>query len=96
MQTLPLDPAQRLFTLQEAARICGVSPHVVRYWIKKGKMPVVRIDTTLKIDRHDLEAVIQGAKQSWTPHKEFASSARKGHQNRQQQKGASNGSQTAV
>jgi DNA-binding transcriptional MerR regulator len=32
METLPIIPAKRYFTIGEAAELCGVKPHVLRYW----------------------------------------------------------------
>ncbi len=31
-QTLPFIPAKRYFTIGEVADLCGVKPHVLRYW----------------------------------------------------------------
>lgn len=30
--TLPVIPAKRYFTIGEVAQLCGVKPHVLRYW----------------------------------------------------------------
>ena len=30
--TLPVIPAKRYFTIGEVAELCGVKPHVMRYW----------------------------------------------------------------
>ena len=30
--TLPLIPAKRYFTIGEVSELCGVKPHVLRYW----------------------------------------------------------------
>ena len=30
--TLPSIPAKRYFTIGEVAQLCGVKPHVLRYW----------------------------------------------------------------
>lgn len=30
--TLPIIPAKRYFTIGEVAELCGVKPHVLRYW----------------------------------------------------------------
>jgi len=30
--TLPVIPAKRYFTIGEVAELCGVKPHVLRYW----------------------------------------------------------------
>lgn len=31
-QTLPTIPAKRYFTIGEVSELCGVKPHVLRYW----------------------------------------------------------------
>jgi DNA-binding transcriptional MerR regulator len=31
-KTLPPIPGKRYFTIGEASRVCGVKPHVLRYW----------------------------------------------------------------
>jgi len=32
MESLPIIPAKRYFTIGEVAELCGVKPHVLRYW----------------------------------------------------------------
>jgi DNA-binding transcriptional MerR regulator len=32
METLPVIPAKRYFTIGEVAELCDVKPHVLRYW----------------------------------------------------------------
>ena len=32
MSTLPAIPAKRYFTIGEVSELCGVKPHVLRYW----------------------------------------------------------------
>jgi DNA-binding transcriptional MerR regulator len=32
MESLPVIPAKRYFTIGEVAELCGVKPHVLRYW----------------------------------------------------------------
>ena len=32
LATLPLIPAKRYFTIGEVSELCGVKPHVLRYW----------------------------------------------------------------
>jgi DNA-binding transcriptional MerR regulator len=32
MESLPPIPAKRYFTISEVAELCGVKPHVLRYW----------------------------------------------------------------
>ena len=69
---------------KEAARICGVSPHIMWYWIQQGRVSVVCLDSTLRIDRLALEKAIQDATQVWTPAPGLADAAGKGHQSQQQ------------
>ena len=88
MERQVVGPPKRLLSLNEAAEMCGLSIHTLRAWVHQGKVPIVRIDTTLRIDRNDLEAVIQSAKQPWKPQQSLAVNARKGHQRRKQQQKA--------
>ena len=35
---LPPIPAKRYFTIGEVSELCGVKPHVLRYWESRGKI----------------------------------------------------------
>jgi excisionase family DNA binding protein len=84
METLPVNPVPRLLSVDEAAQAFGLNRHTLRAWVQKGKVPVVRLDSTVRIDRNDLEAMIQSAKRLWSPQQSLAVNARKGHQSRRQ------------
>jgi excisionase family DNA binding protein len=88
MPRLHVDSTKRLLSVSEAADVFGLSPYTLRLWVKQGKVPVIRLDSTVRIDRLDLEATIQSAKQQWAPHQEFSDAARKGHQHRKRQQEA--------
>lgn len=88
MPRLHIDPTKRLLSVSEAAEVFGLSPYTLRQWVHQGKVPVIRIDTTVRIDRQDLEMLLQNAKQQWSPAPSLAANARKGHTKRHQQKEA--------
>jgi len=85
MKVVPVDPMKRLLSVSEAAQVFGLSPYTLRAWVQQGKVPVVRLDSAVRIDRSDLEALIQNAKQRWTPNQQLGMAAHKGHQSRKQQ-----------
>ncbi len=85
MLRLHVDPTKRLLSVSEAAQVFGLSPYTLRGWVHQGKVPVVRLDSTVRIDRVDLEALIQNAKRSWSPQQQFAANTRKGDANRKPQ-----------
>jgi excisionase family DNA binding protein len=89
MQQLPMDPAQRLFDLQEGARVLGLSVPTLRALIRRGELPCVRIGPRLLLDKMHLEQFIQAHTQRWAPIETLAANARKGHRNRRQRSEAS-------
>jgi excisionase family DNA binding protein len=95
METFAVNSAPRLLSVDEAAQVFGLNRHTLRSWVQKGKVPVVRLDSVVRIDRQDLEGIIQNAKQQWTPNQKLGLAARKGHQNRRSRKGMSD-EQSAV
>lgn len=52
----------RLMDVDGAAEYLGRTPKAVRKLIEDGKIPVVRFDSRVQIDRQDLDRVIEGAK----------------------------------
>ncbi len=55
-------PMPRLLTVEQAAEYLGRSAHSVRHLIRAGRLPVVRLDDRLYLDRKDLDRVIEEAK----------------------------------
>ena len=53
---------KRLFNVDDAAQYLDRTPKAVRKLIEDGKIPVVRLDSRVQIDRKDLDCVIEGAK----------------------------------
>ena len=53
----------RLFTVQRAAEYLGRSAHSIRHLCSTGKLPVVRIDGRVFLDRNDLDRVIEESKE---------------------------------
>jgi excisionase family DNA binding protein len=56
-------PLQRLFSVEEAARILGLSPDKVRDLIRSGRLKSVRIDRSVRVDIRDLEKFIEENKE---------------------------------
>jgi len=54
----------RLFTVQRAAEYMGRSAHSIRHLCNTGKLPVVRIDGRVFLDRQDLDRIIEESKQT--------------------------------
>jgi excisionase family DNA binding protein len=52
----------RLLDVDAAAEYLGRTPKAVRKLIEDGKIPVVRFDSRVQIDRQDLDRVIEEAK----------------------------------
>lgn len=48
------DPADPLFTPEEAARHCGVSPQTIKSWIQRGRLRGQQQDGAVAIARQDL------------------------------------------
>ena len=53
---------KRLLDVPEAAEYMGRTPEAFRQMIHRGKIPVVRIDRRVQIDRIDLDKLIDGSK----------------------------------
>ena len=49
-----------LYTVDEAADYLKVKPKTVREWLRRGKLPGVKISTTWRIREEDLEAFLAG------------------------------------
>jgi two-component system response regulator VicR len=49
-----LDPADPLFTPEEVARHCGVSPQTVQSWIQRGRLRGQQLDGAITVARQDL------------------------------------------
>ena len=45
----------RLLTIEEVARICGVSTRSVRRWIDRDELPAVRIGRLVRVAERDLQ-----------------------------------------
>jgi Helix-turn-helix domain len=70
---------KRLLSVSEAAEAYGLGIHTLRGWVQAGKVPVIRMDANVWIDRHDIEAALQAAKGTWAPRPSYAAAARRGH-----------------
>ena len=55
---------KRLLSVPEAAEYLGRTPWAVRGLIDNGKLPVVRLDRRVQIDRLDLDRLIERCKAS--------------------------------
>ena len=77
---LPVIPAKRYFTIGEVSELCGVKPHVLRYWEQEfpNLKPVKRRGNRRYYQRHDVLMIrqirsllydqgftITGARQRW-------------------------------
>ena len=58
---LPPIPAKRYFTIGEVSELCGVKPHVLRYWETEfpGLKPVKRRGNRRYYQRHDVLTIRQ-------------------------------------
>ena len=59
--TLPHIPAKRYFTIGEVAELCGVKPHVLRYWEQEFTQlrPMKRRGNRRYYQRHDVLMIRQ-------------------------------------
>ncbi|MDR2013196.1 MAG: MerR family transcriptional regulator [Rhodanobacter sp.] len=58
---LPVIPAKRYFTIGEVSELCGVKPHVLRYWEQEftSLKPVKRRGNRRYYQRHDVLMIRQ-------------------------------------
>ncbi|MBZ5620063.1 MAG: helix-turn-helix domain-containing protein [Acidobacteriia bacterium] len=56
-------PQPRLLSVQRAAEYMGRSAHSIRHLCSSGKLPVVRLDGRIFLDREDLDQIITDSKQ---------------------------------
>jgi len=58
---LPVIPAKRYFTIGEVSELCGVKPHVLRYWEQEFSQlkPVKRRGNRRYYQRHDVLMIRQ-------------------------------------
>jgi excisionase family DNA binding protein len=52
-------PQNRLLTVPQAAEFLGRTDKAIRQLVHKKTIPVVRIDRAIRIDRRDLEALVE-------------------------------------
>ena len=59
--SLPVIPAKRYFTIGEVSELCGVKPHVLRYWEQEFPQlkPVKRRGNRRYYQRHDVMLIRQ-------------------------------------
>jgi excisionase family DNA binding protein len=50
-----------LLTLEEAAALVKVTPRTVRDWIRRGKLPGVKLQKQWRVRTQDLEAFVQAS-----------------------------------
>lgn len=58
----PLAPGRRLFSLDEAAGLLGLSVHSLRRLVWDGTLPAVRLTRRVQVDLRDLERLIERVK----------------------------------
>jgi len=63
-EELRSDPVvtQRLYTVKQAGTYLGRTTRAIQSLIHEGTLTVVRIDSRAFLDRHDLDALIDGSK----------------------------------
>lgn len=54
--------AKRLFSVPEAAQYLGRTEGALRELIYKGRLPQVKLDRRVQLDRHDLDRLIETSK----------------------------------
>lgn len=59
MSTLPNIPAKRYFTIGEVGQLCGVKPHVLRYWEQEFEQlkPIKRRGNRRYYQHHEVQMV---------------------------------------
>lgn len=63
MRTLmPDNSLKRLLSVEEAAIYMGRTPEAFRQLIHRGKIPVIRLDRRVQVDRQDLDRLIENNK----------------------------------
>jgi excisionase family DNA binding protein len=53
---------KRLFKVPEAAEYLGCSPSQVRNYVAQGKLPNVSLDSHVRVDKADLDRMIEESK----------------------------------
>lgn len=51
----------RLMLVDETASYCSCSRRQVRYWLARGLLHPVRLDRRLRIDRHEVDRLVEAA-----------------------------------
>ena len=61
VNSLPLIPAKRYFTISEVSKLCGVKPHVLRYWEQEFTQlrPMKRRGNRRYYQSHEVELIRQ-------------------------------------
>lgn len=52
----------RLLTVEEAAEYLKIHPHVLRRWLREGKLPGIKLGNHWRIDESDLKAFLESQK----------------------------------
>lgn len=58
----PMKPMARVMSVSDAALYTAHSAGAVRSWVRSGRLRAVRIDGRVLLDRGDLDAMIESAK----------------------------------
>ena len=64
-----LDPSQRWLNVELSARHIDVSPQTIRNLIRSGELRAVRIAKGYKIDRSDLDQLMERRKRTFPPYR---------------------------
>jgi excisionase family DNA binding protein len=56
---------EKLLKPKEAAEILNVSPVTIRYWLRTGKLPGVKVSNMWRVRKSDLKKMIFDVNQSW-------------------------------
>ena len=64
---LPAIPAKRYFTIGEVSELCGVKPHVLRYWEQEFTQlrPIKRRGNRRYYQRHEVLLIRRTRSTSW-------------------------------